>query len=694
MTQLTSSHDENGMPSSSSLLNVFKTLRVLRLHPGSCPTERIRIFPLFRSYSQLLSAEKDSESIAEPASVNQTVLVGRGNGDTNMEDYKNWSHEGLLKRVEELERELKQKNASVTQKLPCSTCPSKPEQKKTKKSPATFDPSKYSTRLIALKLSYLGRNYNGFEHHANSDTPLPTIEEELWAALMKARLIFPTVDSETWERLFSGGPRKTFNGADVVWDGCEYSKCGRTDKGVSAFGQVIGIRVRSNRPLETPKISRKSISGEEDADKGSPGSSEFGLETRALSLDNELPSIFQKEDGFSRLSNSNHESDVDYSDALDFDNIRDEIPYPAVLNRLLPPEIRILAWCPSPPIDFSARFSCRERQYRYFFTQPAYSPCPLPKTPISSQLSSPENPKSSTIKNKGIPDGWLDIEAMRTAAKYFEGTHDFRNFCKIDGSKQLTSFTRDIFKSDIEEVSASSMGSGFAFSEKFLPPSLADPDKDSESPATKVYTFTLHGSAFLWHQVRHMVAVLFLVGQGLEEPEIINTLLDIKTTPRRPKYELAVDSPLVLWNCVFPKSGNPDRKEALDWVYIGDDRLEAKYGGYGALMDDMWKVWRERKIDEVLAGSLMNVVAEQGRPLDPEREMVVRKSQRVFNGDDVARSAGASWVPVVRKERIETPEVVNDVYAKKKGFKGSAEMREALSGQRRVVGIGEAVFGE
>jgi hypothetical protein len=29
---------------------------------------------------------------------------------------------------------------------------------------------------------------------------------------------------------------------------------------------------------------------------------------------------------------------------------------------------------------------------------------------------------------------------------------------------------------------------------------------------------TIKGSAFLWHQVRCMVAVLFLIGQGLESP--------------------------------------------------------------------------------------------------------------------------------------------------------------------------------
>jgi tRNA pseudouridine38/39 synthase len=30
----------------------------------------------------------------------------------------------------------------------------------------------------------------------------------------------------------------------------------------------------------------------------------------------------------------------------------------------------------------------------------------------------------------------------------------------------------------------------------------------------------IKGSAFLWHQVRCMVSVLFLIGQGLESPSV------------------------------------------------------------------------------------------------------------------------------------------------------------------------------
>ena len=40
-------------------------------------------------------------------------------------------------------------------------------------------------------------------------------------------------------------------------------------------------------------------------------------------------------------------------------------------------------------------------------------------------------------------------------------------------------------------------------------------------------------------QVRCMVAVLLLVGQGLESPDVVATMLDLQQTPAKPQYLLA-----------------------------------------------------------------------------------------------------------------------------------------------------------
>lgn len=45
-----------------------------------------------------------------------------------------------------------------------------------------------------------------------------------------------------------------------------------------------------------------------------------------------------------------------------------ELPYVKMLNRVLPPDIRILDWAPAAE-GFSARFDCRSRTYRYYFSR-------------------------------------------------------------------------------------------------------------------------------------------------------------------------------------------------------------------------------------------------------------------------------------------------------------------------------------
>jgi len=451
---------------------------------------------------------------------------------------------------------------------------------------------------------------------------------------------------------------------EVNWEGCEYSKCGRTDRGVSAFGQVIGIRVRSNRPL--PK-KKKEVVSEENGVEGNQELNEFNTLPRENAVEMASPALapskFKSEDGPSENLGL---EDPDFEEALNFDPVADEIPYPSLLNRLLPPDIRILAWCPAPPLDFSARFSCRERRYRYFFTQPAFAPTP-------HQL---EHPASSSSK---VKDAWLDIAAMKEAAKMFEGLHDFRNFCKIDGGKQISNFERRMFYADIEEVNDSTSGLSFVNGTDFVPPGTV------ESGHPKVYTFKLHGSAFLWHQVRCMVAILFLVGQGLEKPSIVSELLNIEKNPGRPTYEMASDTPLVLWDCIFPREDDPERKDDMQWLYLGNGpgAGDAKYGSAG-LMDDLWKVWRERKIDEMLAGSLIDVVSKQGNKVDEleaGKGTKGSRSQKVFDGGDSPKLQGA-YIPVMKKPKMDAVDVINEKYAVRKGFESAEDLK--LQGFRRL----------
>lgn len=538
--------------------------------------------------------------------------------------YLRWTKEALIKRVQTLESQLNNAStveaaAASTRETPSTTPEDRALNPKKKKTDKKIDPSKYTTRLVAFKLAYLGKNYGGFEFQASS--ALSTIEEELWKALVKGCLIMPQGTEE------------------VRWDDWEYSKCGRTDRGVSAFGQVIGIRVRSNRPL--PKTMNESTTPADVGMTGNEASAVPGDQGKAGSLPADKDSVVEEKR---------------------FDDFRDEIQYCKVLNRLLPPDIRVLAWCPTTPAEFSARHDCRERQYRYFFTQPAYSPLP----------HSLENPKATPK----VKDGWLDIDAMRRAAKKFEGAHDFRNFCKIDPSKLITNFERRIFECDIVEVEDAGASLPYLNQPEFRPADNGT-DVTEGTKCPKVYYFHVRGSAFLWHQIRCMVSVIFTVGQGLEAPEIIDQLLDYKTQPKRPNYVLASEFPLVLWDCFFPEKDDPERKDAMNWVYVGEESPLYKHGAFG-LVDDVWEYWRERKMDEILSSQLLNMVtglADINKRLDPRAPPHVALSQRTFEGGNRERLVG-KYEPMMKKRTLPSPEETYDKEARRKGYKSADHWRE------------------
>lgn len=159
----------------------------------------------------------------------------------------------------------------------------------------------------------------------------------------------------------------------------------------------------------------------------------------------------------------------------------EELRYTHMLNRVLPPDIRVLAWAPVEP-DFSARFSCLQRTYRYFF------PC-----------------------------ADLDVALMDAAAQRFVGTHDFRNLCKMDVANGVVNFQRTILSAGVTWTEGGGEELG-----------VQDP--------FRLCQFEVTGQAFLYHQVRCMMAILFLIGQRMESPEVIDELLDVEKNPRKPQY--------------------------------------------------------------------------------------------------------------------------------------------------------------
>ncbi|XP_029954103.1 tRNA pseudouridine(38/39) synthase [Salarias fasciatus] len=352
----------------------------------------------------------------------------------------------LIQRIQELESELERLRSQLKQssgaademettsspapdeswdcKADVNPSSSKKERKKGGRD-RPFDFSLHPRRHVALRLAYLGWAYQGFAVQENTDN---TVEARLFDALLKTRLI---------------QDRQSSN----------YHRCGRTDKGVSAFSQVITIDLRS-----TQFCGGLGVTLPENVD----------VSSRSKAAASELP-------------------------------------YVKMLNRVLPQDIRVLDWAPATE-GFSARFDCQSRTYRYYF-----------------------------------PRGSLDVALMAEAAKRYEGTHDFRNLCKMDVGNGVLQFERTILSAAVEPVQPQSL---------------------SSSNQYDLFIFQIKGLAFLYHQVRCMMAVLLLIGQKLEAPEIINQLLDVENNPRKPQYSMAVDFPLVLYDCHF---------EGLSWKQEPED---------------------------------------------------------------------------------------------------------------------------
>ncbi|EPZ34881.1 Pseudouridine synthase, catalytic domain-containing protein [Rozella allomycis CSF55] len=306
--------------------------------------------------------------------------------------YAKWTKLQLINRIKELESQ--------------TTVPLKDFSSRGDNRPIDFN--KYGQRHVAFKVAYIGWNYSGVAISHMEDN---SVESYLLSALIKTSFIKDK-------------------------DYAKLTRCGRTDKGVNAFGQVISCHLRS-------KFTKEE-----------------------LLMDN-----FESED-------------------------KKEYDYCRIINKVLPNDIRILGWS-FVPEEFNARFDCMYRKYKYFF------PC-----------------------------NDLDVGSMALAANYFEGTHDFRNFCKVTPETLDQNYNRTVLEAKIVKSSES-------------------PHSLKSNSIAGFYEFHVKGHAFLYHQVRCMIAVLFLVGRGLEKPEIVKQLLDTDTFPVKPTYELAAGENLVLYEAGY-----------------------------------------------------------------------------------------------------------------------------------------------
>ena len=130
--------------------------------------------------------------------------------------------------------------------------------------------------------------------------------------------------------------------------------------------------------------------------------------------------------------------------------------------------------------------------------------------------------------------GDLDLERIRQASTHLLGTHDYRNFCKLDITNSEPTFVRRIDQVQIEPWKGQDSQSGFVAS-----PMILFDERLILSFRYEMCELIVTGSGFLWHQIRCIVALLILIGQGKEDVSLIQSLLDIERYPSTPNYQIA-----------------------------------------------------------------------------------------------------------------------------------------------------------
>ena len=270
---------------------------------------------------------------------------------------------------------------------------------------------------------------------------------------------------------------------------------------------------------------------------------------------------------------------------------------------------------------------------------------------------------------------------MREAAARLVGEHDFRNLCKLDPAKQITSFRRKILRADISPASV-----------------LANADAVSDRPHMCV--LDLVGTAFLYNQVRHIMGILLLVGTGLEHPSVVTSLLNAEPeSPEppfregeappelvtcKPEYQIADPLPLVLWECAY------DEKD-VKWQTDAD----GSENGYAVESNNLYSqlsaiharslVYSMMDATFLRAASKFHPPPPNPFPLDiSSRDDFLRNNPSMFlnvpwGGGATRKSAAKTYVPLLKRKRLGHVDIVNERWRNGKGERRAARRAEVVN---------------
>lgn len=167
----------------------------------------------------------------------------------------------------------------------------------------------------------------------------------------------------------------------------------------------------------------------------------------------------------SKVHAINQKAHFDFNKKIELEKLKKAI------NSLLPDDIYIKK-IQTVKNDFHARFDVVSKEYEYKINLGEYNP--LERNYVYQYNSN------------------LNIELMKEAIKYFEGTHNFKTFTKT--TKEEKDYIRTIIKTNIRLQN-------------------------------KILTISFKGNGFLRYMVRNMVGTLISIGEGKIKPDMIKEML-------------------------------------------------------------------------------------------------------------------------------------------------------------------------
>lgn len=181
----------------------------------------------------------------------------------------------------------------------------------------------------------------------------------------------------------------------------------------------------------------------------------------------------------------------------------------------------------------------------------------------------------------------------------------------------------------------------------------------------------IKGSAFLWHMIRCIVAILMLVGKQREAPEIIEELLDVENNDMKPQYSLASEIPLNLFMCNY-RDDEIESNESL----TNSEMLNKWIFDEEAMRDviiDLQEHWCNENVKSTMIYEMLKVLQSEYSQQFPS-QLTINMQASSLNRDNKRRE----YQNLMNRQKCSTLEDRIEHYTKKRRIIKEETVKESV----------------